>query len=176
MRSKKLITAKNMPSIILSLCMVILSLAFVLPLCLVVSTSLATGEGLASYGYSFFPKSFTLDAYKYVFRNPTQLINSYIVTIAVCLVTIPSQLFLNGMAAYALMRAPWGYKLLKYVYISSFFGGGMIPTYIWYTQYLHLSDNFLVYVLPGIYTCTYIMMMRTFFQNTPKGMMRKIWK
>lgn len=157
-------------SIILNTCMLLLTLIFVLPLCLVVSTSFATEGGLAEYGYTFFPHSFTLDAYKYVFQNPGQILNSYMVTILICLITIPLQLIMNGMTAYALMRAPWGYKTLKYIYISCFFGGGMIPVYIWYTQYLHLGNNFLVYVLPHIYSTGNIIMMRTFFKSHPTAL------
>ena len=156
-------------SVILNVCMTLLTLIFVLPLCLVISTSLATEASLAEFGYTFFPKSFTLDAYKYVFQNPGQILNSYIVTILICLIVIPLQLFMNGMTAYALMRAPWGYKLLKYIYISCFFGGGMIPVYIWYTQYLHLGNNFLVYILPCVYSTGNIIMMRTFFKSHPNA-------
>lgn len=157
-------------SIILNICMLLLSLIFVLPLCLVVSTSFATDAGLAEFGYTFFPHSFTLDAYKYVFQNPDQILNSYVVTILICLITIPLQLIMNGMTAYALMRASWGYRLLKYIYISCFFGGGMIPVYIWYTQYLHLGNNFLVYIIPCVYSTGNIIMMRTFFKSHPTAL------
>lgn len=156
-------------AIVLNIFMCLLTLLFILPLCLVISTSFATGESLANYGYTFFPKSFTLGAYEYIFQNPTQIANSYVVTIAICLVAIPLQLFMQGMTAYALTRAKWGYKLLKYIYLSCFFSGGLIPNYIWMTQYLHLGNNFWVYVLPCIYATGNVIMMRTFFKNHPAG-------
>lgn len=157
-------------SVMFNIFMCLLTLLFILPLILVISTSFATGDSLATYGYTFFPRSFTTGAYEYIFQNPTQIINSYVVTIGICVVTIPLQLFMQGMTAYALTRANWGYKFLRYIYISCFFSGGLIPNYIWMTQYLHLGNNFWVYVLPHIYTTGNVIMMRTFFKSHPAGM------
>lgn len=38
----------------------------------------------------------------------------------------------------------------RYLLITMLFGAGTIPTYIVYTQYYHLGDSLLVYVLPCI--------------------------
>ena len=48
------------------------------------------------------------------------------------------------------------------------FGGGLVPSYILITQYLHLDDTIWVYILPSIVSPWYIFMMRTFFQGIPE--------
>ena len=47
------------------------------------------------------------------------------------------------------------------------FSGGLVPTYILITQYLHLNDTIWVYILPGLISPWYVFMIRTFFKNIP---------
>ena len=49
------------------------------------------------------------------------------------------------------------------------FSGGLIPTYILYTKYLHLKNNILIYLLPGIGAWN-VFLFRTFFVNIDKAM------
>lgn len=148
---------------------VLLALSYILPLCIVVTTSFATQDAIAQYGYTFFPKSFTTDAYKYIFRSGGQLLKSYRFTlILVCF--IPLYLYMRGMTAYGVMRAKWGFKFLRIVYFAGFFSGGLIPSYIINTQYLHLDNSIWIYVLPAVYSTWDIVLFRTFFKNNPPGL------
>lgn len=161
---------KKIKQVCLNVFLTLLSLAFIFPLILIITTSFAEQSSINNFGYTFFPKSFTLDAYEYVFRSGTQILNAYKVTTLLVLVNVPLYLFIRGMTAYALTRAKWGYKFIRFVYISSFFSGGMIPTYILMTQYLHLNDTIWIYIIPGIYSIWDIIIMRTFFRNHPASM------
>jgi len=155
--------------VVINAIFILLALSYILPLCMVITTSFATQEAIANYGYTFFPKSFTTDAYKYIFKSGGQLVKSYRFTlILVCF--IPFYLYMQGLTAYGLMRAKWGYKFLRIVYFSGFFGGGLIPTYIINTQYLHLDGTIWIYVLPAIYSLWNIVLLRTFFRNNPPGL------
>ena len=47
----------------------------------------------------------------------------------------------------------------------------MIPTYIVYTQFYGLRDNFLVYILPGLAGgAYYTLIVRTFFKGLPESL------
>ncbi len=48
------------------------------------------------------------------------------------------------------------------------FSGGLVPTYILLTQYLHLNDTIWVYILPSLINPWYIFMIRTFFAGIPE--------
>ena len=46
----------------------------------------------------------------------------------------------------------------------------MISTYIFYIQYLHLKDNFLALILPGIMNVFYLLIMRSFVNTVPTAL------
>ena len=76
---------------------------------------------------------------------------------------------LMAMIAYALTK-----KFLKgrrfmslFIYFTMLFNGGLVPSYILITQYLHLDDTIWVYILPCLISPWYIFMMRTFFADLP---------
>ena len=50
-----------------------------------------------------------------------------------------------------------------------YFSGGMIPGYL-NIKSLGLLNNFWVYVIPGLFSVTYLMMMRTFFEGIPDSL------
>ena len=76
---------------------------------------------------------------------------------------------LMSMIAYPLacghMRGKRGISF--YLYFTMLFSGGLVPTYILITQYLHLDDTIWVYILPGLISPWYVFMIRTFFQGLP---------
>lgn len=43
----------------------------------------------------------------------------------------------------------------------------MVSTYIFYIQYLHLKDNYLALILPGVFNVFYLLIMRTFVDSIP---------
>ena len=47
------------------------------PLVLLVASSLTSNEALIREGYSFFPKEFSVDAYKYLVSSGSQIIRAY---------------------------------------------------------------------------------------------------
>jgi putative aldouronate transport system permease protein len=78
-----------------------------------------------------------------------------------------------GMMAYPLSRTNFAYKgpITFVVFFTMLFGGGLIPTYIVYTQYYNLGDNFLIYILPGIAGGAWnTLIIRTFFKNLPESL------
>ena len=74
-----------------------------------------------------------------------------------------------AMLAYPLSKRDFkGKKTISfYVYFTMLFSGGLVPTYILITEYLHLDDTLWVYILPGLISPWYVFMMRTFFQDIP---------
>lgn len=51
------------------------------------------------------------------------------------------------------------------------FSGGLIPTYIWITRYLHLGDTIWVYILPCLVNAFHVIVIRSFFQGLPQALM-----
>lgn len=147
--------------------LLIISLCFIFPFLLIVSASLAGKNSLDLYGYTFWPKEFNLDAYTYIFKNPTQLINAYKTTIITSLATVFLGTFIMCLTAYPLSRR--NYPLRKpatfIIFFTMLFSGGLVPSYIVNTQYLHLGNTYWIYILPALCNAWNIIVIRTFFQG-----------
>ena len=130
--------------IILNIFHILLCACIVVPFIIMVSVSLSSEADISKYGYSLFPKKIDLTAYKYVLRNPTQIIDSYKVTFAFSIIGMVMSVFLMALVAYPLSRRITKGKrgVSFYLYFTMLFGGGLVPTYILNTQYLQLNDSF----------------------------------
>lgn len=144
----------------------------VVPFVIVVMSSFSSEQSIMINGCSLFPKEFSLSAYKYIFDNPWQLLNSYKTTIIVTLVGTFLSVFMQAGAAYPLSRRDfkWRRPLSIYIYITMLFSGGIIPTYILVSKYLHMKDTIWVLFVPILCGGFNIFLLRTFFQELPPSL------
>ena len=153
-------------------------LTYVLPLIMIVSISFSDEKiitaGIRSGGgYGLLPRGFTLDAYRLAFRNPESIVDAYKITIFESVVGTFLTCLVQGMIAYPLSRSNFAYKkpVTVYLFITMLFGGGTIPTYIILTQWYHLMDSPLVYILPGLAGGAWdIFMFRTYFKGVGESL------
>lgn len=77
-----------------------------------------------------------------------------------------------SMAAYCLARSNFRYKkvLTFFIFFPTLFSGGMVPSYIINTQYLHLTDTLAALILPTLINVFHIIMLRTFFKQLPESL------
>lgn len=147
-------------------------LVCVLPLLMIISASLSSESDIVMTGYGIFPKGFTLDAYKSVCTNSSSLLNSYKVTIFTTVVGTALNVIITSMAAYPLSRS--NYKIRRgisfYFYFTMLFSGGAIPSYLLISQYLHLSNNILVLIIPLCFSVWNCFILRTYFSKIPTAL------
>ena len=145
-------------------------LLIILPCLNVLALSFNDGKDAAKGGVYFWPREWTLDNYNEVFKDGS-IMRGYIVTVGRVVVGTTCTLLCISLAAFALKEKllPGG-KLINFlITFTMLFGGGTVPTYIQYKN-LHLLNNYLVYIIPGLYSVTYLMMMRTFFEGIPDSL------
>lgn len=147
----------------------ILCIAIVFPLFLLLSVSLSNEKDIIVSGYSVIPKNIDFSAYKFVFKNPVQLLNAYRLTFVVSVTYMVMGVLFMGLIAYPLsIKGFKGKKFISfYLFFTMLFSGGLVPSYILITQYLRLADTAWVYILPGLISPWYVFMMRTFMQGLP---------
>ena len=145
------------------------ALCCLLPFVLIVSSSLSSEKSIMESGFALWPKEFSTFAYEIVFRNPGLVIGSYGVTFAITVVGTAVGLFIVAMTGYALQRQDFFYrnKISFYIYFTTLFSGGLVPFYLLVTQYLHLKDNYLAVLLPGLLSPFLIIMMKAFTKSIP---------
>ncbi len=155
--------------IFLNILFVIVCVLILIPFILVVSASFSKERDIADYGYSLIPRNFSLESYAYIFKKPEVVIQAYKITAIFSFAHMILSVFL--MACMAFMLSKRNLKLKKqisfFVYFTTLFSGGLVPTYILLTQYLHLGDTIWVYILPGLISPWYVFMMRTQFNTIP---------
>lgn len=148
------------------------TLFFVLPFLLVIAISLSNEQSVQTYGYRLIPMQLDLTAYQTVFRNPEKVIHAYAVTAFQSFAGMVLGVLLMALCGYAISRK--NFKLRKtitfFIFFTMLFGGGLIPTYILVTRYLHLGDTVWVYIFPVLCNAFYIIIFRTFFQSLPEAL------
>lgn len=154
---------------VLNIFFIILCAIIIVPFVLIVSVSLSNEADVLKNGYSFLPENFDLTAYRYVFLNPTSIINAYKVTIIYSVAATFLGVLLMAMFAYPLSQKPLpGRVTISFLlYFTMLFSGGLVPTYILTANYLHLSNTIWVYIVTGLISPWYVFMMRTFFSDIP---------
>ncbi|MEG2669499.1 MAG: carbohydrate ABC transporter permease, partial [Oscillospiraceae bacterium] len=142
----------------------------IIPFVILVSISLSNEQDIVNYGYSILPKRIDFSAYKYVFKNPSLILNAYAVTAIYSIIGTVLSVLLMAMCAYPLSRSKIRGKggISFYLYFTMLFSGGLVPSYILITQYFHLDDTLWVYIIPSLISPWYVFMMRTFFKDLPE--------
>lgn len=159
--------------VVINLLFCIGSLMFILPFVLIIAASFTEESALVSEGYKLIPSAFSLEAYKYVFRSPQQLLDSYKITIIYSFVATFLGVIVMSMLAYPLSRPNYKYKKIVtfFIFFTMLFSGGLVPSYIWITRYLHMGDTIWVYILPFLVNAFHVIVIRTFFQGLPSALM-----
>lgn len=159
-------------TIITNILLILVSLSCVLPLIMVISISFSSEEAITKYGYALFPKVLSISAYGKAFENPHQLVTSYQITIAYSIIATILSLIVQSLMAYALSRKTYNLRKFAtvYIFITMLFSGGLVPSYILISQYLHMNNTFWVYVFPGLVSAWNIIIIRTFFKGLPDSL------
>lgn len=149
----------------------ILLLVVLYPIYFVVIASFSEPAEVSAGNVIWHPIGLTLAGYKQLFQY-SQLWTGYKNTIIYCVLGTFFSLVMNIPTAYALSRKDlFGKKLLTVFYlIPMFFTGGLIPTYL-IVRNFGLLDTRWVMVLPFSVATYYIIVARTFFNNSiPKDL------
>ena len=143
------------------------ALVCLLPFLLLLIGSFTDNNLLILEGYSFFPKKWSLDGYRFIFQYPESLLNAYRVTIFTTLVTTFGSLFLTSMTGYALSRQDFRTRnaFAFFFYFTQLFSGGLIPWYMLITQFLHLRDSIWALIIPGLMGSYNLLLIRNFIKQ-----------
>jgi len=145
--------------------MILLSLICILPFVLLISASLTEESTLLRYGYSFWPAQVNLDAYRFLLRDSSTITRGYLITIFVTVVGTLSNMVLTVLLAYPLSRPdlPGRNAFSFIVFFTMLFNGGLVPSYIMWTQYFNIKNTIWALIVPYLMlNAFYVIMMRTY--------------
>ena len=162
-----------LPRIILHLFCIALSLSFIIPFIYIITISFTNEDALIRDGYKLIPAVWDTAAYKLAFANPQKLIWAYRTTIIESVVATALSVLVVALFAYPLSRRNYRPRkfLSFFVYFTTLFSGGLVPSYILNTQYLHLGNTIWIYIVPCLVNAFFVIIMRTSFQAIPESLM-----
>ena len=114
------------------------------------------------------PRKFTLSNYIYIFEE-NNLGGAFLMSVVRTVVGTGIGVICTAMLAYVLSRKDFYFnKLFTILFIITMYvSGGMIPEYLLLTRTLHLSNNFMVYIIPGLIWVYNVILMRSFIEGLP---------
>ncbi|WP_159888615.1 carbohydrate ABC transporter permease [Paenibacillus puerhi] len=143
--------------------------ACVFPFLLLFIASFTDQKTIINEGYSLWPSAFSLDAYTYMAATSASLIRAYGITVFITVVGTVVGLAISTLLAYPLSRAdfPMRKTLSFLVFFTMLFNGGLVSTYLIYTEVFHIKNTIWALIIPGLLTNGfYILLIRTFFSTS----------
>lgn len=146
-----------------------MALLCILPLVNLFALSLSGKAAANSGAVTFWPIDFTMMAYEKTFHNHN-FIRSILISVARTALGTLFSMFVITTAGYALSKEFRGRTPLMWFFVfTMLFGGGLIPSYLLNTS-LGFKNNFLVYIIPGAFSCYNLILIMNFFKSIPKAL------
>ncbi|MDE7352658.1 MAG: carbohydrate ABC transporter permease [Acetatifactor sp.] len=146
----------------------VFALLFILPVLLIVIVSFSSTDSINQVGYNFFPVEWSLEGYYYTFKMGSQLVYSYLVTIANSVIGTVLGLLVMSMYAYVICQKRFWLErgLTWFLFFTMLFGGGLVPSYILNVRYYHLKNTFWILLLAGLLNAYWVIILRTFIKTS----------
>lgn len=150
--------------------LVFFTILIVVPLWNVVVSSFSTGKSLAEGGFIFWPKEFSVENYRAVFRDTT-IWQAFLISVLKTVIGATTHVFFCAMIAYAMSKMQLKGRSIYSIMgiITMFFSGGMIPTYL-LIKSLGLLNTFWVYVIPALFSYYDVIILMNFFRDVPPSL------
>lgn len=146
----------------------LISVAMLYPFLYLVAQSFSSTQAIVAGQVGLIPKDFNISTYKYVITDG-KFIPYYGNTIVYSIIGTVCALLFSALLAYPLSKAElYGGKAInKFIIFTMYFSGGMIPNYILMVS-LGLRDTVASFILPGMISTYYVILMRSFFLTLPR--------
>lgn len=150
--------------------MVFLSIVTLYPFVNTLAISFNAGIDTVRGGIHFWPRVFTLENYRSVFASGT-IFGAFGVSIARTVLSVFLGLLFTTLLAYVLSRKDYIFrKPITMLYIfTMYFNAGMIPVFF-LMRSLGLTNNFWVYVIPGMVNAFNLIVIRTYILGLPDSL------
>lgn len=147
--------------------MVLLMASVLFPYLNVLAKSFNDGNDTMRGGITIYPREFSLQNYDAILGDDA-FGRAFIVSVCSVVLGTLLSILVQFMAAYVFLHKDmFGSKLLYvFLIIPMYFGGGIVPTYILYSQ-IGLINNYMVYFLPGCFSFYNMIIIRSYMSSLP---------
>lgn len=149
--------------------LIVFSLLALMPMILMFTSSLTDNSELIANGYTYFPKKWSVYAYEYIFSTGNSVVHAYGISLILTLLGTVLALTITTLLAYAISKKDMpGRKVITFLIVfSMLFNGGLVPTYIIYTNLLGIKNSFWALLVPGLLMNGFnVMLMKSYFVSS----------
>ncbi|MCC6170169.1 MAG: carbohydrate ABC transporter permease [Caldilineaceae bacterium] len=154
----------------LNLLLILLSILALLPIYVIVISSLTSEASLAANGYRLWPKEFSTAAYGFLFSQGSIVVTAYRNTVISTVVGTVMSVVMVALYAYPLSRDnfKFGTFFTFFAFFTMLFSGGLVSYYMVMRQVLMLQNSLWALFLPSAFSPFWVIVMRTFYKtNVP---------
>lgn len=151
--------------------MVVLCAIMIYPILFVLGRSVTPEFERALNPLRLIPRMFDWSGYRFILSSGSNIINSYLTTIARTLIGTTLNIVVTTLLAYPLSKKyyPPRRALTGMIVFTMWFSGGLIPSFL-LNKSLGLINNFWVYILPSMVNAFNLIIMRNFFMQIPDSL------
>ncbi len=149
--------------------LIIMAIIVIMPFILLFMSSITDENELVAHGYSFWPRVFSMNAYQYLLNRGETIFRAYGYTILTTIVGTAAHIFMGTMLAFVLsLNGLPGKRFFSfYVFFTMLFSGGLVPTYLIYTNIFHIKDKFFALVIPNLMlSAVHVLLLRSYFTKS----------
>ena len=149
----------------------ILMLVTLYPVLNTLAVSLNDGIDAVRGGIGMLPRKFSIEAYKTLLADELTY-NAFGISVARTVITTVLNLVLTSMLAFTLSRKEYvlrGFITLVMV-LTMYVNAGLIPNYLLISKTLKLSKSFWVYIIPTMFSCFNMIVIRTYINGLPEAL------
>lgn len=154
------------------LVMILLTILALAPFLLLVSGSFTESKTIVKFGYQFWPKEFSIEAYRYIAAEWAQIGRTYLITILVTVVGTAGSLVLVSLMGYGLIHKDVpGLKIVFIlILLTMMFNGGIVSSYMIYTNVFHIKNTIWALIIPNLLLNGFnILLIKNYLQQNIPG-------
>ena len=136
-----------------------------------VAVSLNDGVDAVRGGIGIWPRKFSVEAYKSLLSDELTY-NAFGISVARTVITTVLNLVLTSMLAFALSRREYVFRgfITLVLVLTMYVNAGLIPNYLLITKTLKLNKTFWVYIVPTMFSCFNMIILRTYIMGLPEAL------
>ena len=136
-----------------------------------VAISFNDGIDAVRGGIGLWPRKFSTEAYNTLLGD-TLTWNAFGISVARTIITTLTNLLFTSMLAFALSRKEYVLRgfITVVVVLTMYVNAGLIPNYLLISKTLKLSKTFWVYIIPTMFSCFNMIVIRTYIQGLPEAL------
>ena len=147
--------------------LILLMIITLYPVLNTVAYSFSSGTAASRGNIGLLPQEFTLKSYEHILDE--KMFSAFGISVAKTVITTLLNLFWTGMLAYTLTRKEYvlGRFITIIMVLTMYVNAGMIPNFLLIYKYLGLKNTFWVYIIPTMFSCFNMIVIRTYIASLP---------